>query len=113
MVKKMITSKIIPFKFQVIIFKDPKELEEEFNLEALGITSESINAAVFTFNDVPRIAIPKNGECSLGLIVHEVNHLLNMAFLHIGQELDLQNDELQSYFMQYFFEEVYKVYLKA
>lgn len=45
---------------------------------------------------------------STGVLVHEVVHLVNFIFEHIGQKLDLINDEFQAYYTQYWFEKFNK-----
>lgn len=40
------------------------------------------------------------------LIVHEVVHLVNYLYLHIGANLDLRNDEHQAYLSAWFFSKI-------
>lgn len=45
---------------------------------------------------------------TLGVLVHETVHLVNFIFEHIGQKLDLINDEFQAYYTEYWFEKFEK-----
>lgn len=46
------------------------------------------------------------------LLVHEIIHLVNAVFIHIGASLDVHNDEPQAYLAGWFFKEIEK-YLQA
>ena len=46
------------------------------------------------------------------VIVHEANHLTNMVLTSIGHEVEPENDEVQSYLIQWLFERIDKWYKK-
>lgn len=96
---------IIPYQVTVFVFDNEKSAKEEFPHKDLDRTS----CLVFEEDGLDNLLIIKE-KATAGTIVHECNHILNRAFDWIGQELDKNNDELQSYFLQYIFEEVMKVY---
>ncbi len=43
-----------------------------------------------------------------GVITHEMNHVKNMVFETIGYEPDLENDEAESYYLNYLVDTAYK-----
>jgi len=47
-----------------------------------------------------------------GTIAHESVHACNTIFEQNGIKLDMNNDEPQSYFIEYIVKEIFKVYLK-
>jgi len=57
------------------------------------------------------VVITKN--VSNHLIAHEVVHLVNAIFLHIGCELDRINDEPQAYLTGWIFNEIEKFLVKC
>jgi len=106
MKRKKIHIPIIPFSFELIVYDKDEEIKETF-----GVDMIDCYAGVFEFKNKTKLAIKSS--CDVGIIVHECNHIANKAFYWIGYNPCTENDEMQSYFIQYIFEQVNKFFIKT
>lgn len=105
MLKKRIAIPVIPYHFYLNIFETAEDMKvvwqgkvEEDSLDCPGF--------VTTYLGQDYLIIVDDDRFRYSYIVHESNHILSNAFNWIGQRLDGNNDEIQTYFLQYIFEKV-------
>lgn len=91
---------LIDVNYTIVIYDNPNELIERFKDIKLEPSPESFGGAVFEWEDRFYIVLEDNDKLTNGIIAHESNHLLNLAFIWINQDLDRYNDELQCRFLQ-------------
>ena len=58
--------------------------------------------------DHQKYMVAFEGDLDLGLIAHEVVHLVNFLFTDTGVVLDTQNDEAQAYLTAWIFDTIYE-----
>jgi hypothetical protein len=112
---KTIKIPIYPAQLVVIVCDTVNEGAEYLKI---GFSDEDINhwaafTAKRTYKGMRQFAVVLTPETSLAMIVHEVIHLKNMVLDFIGQRIDPDNDEAESYLSQWLFNETHKVYDKA
>ena len=52
------------------------------------------------------MVINNDGNCKLSQVVHECVHIKNFMFECLGINLDINNDELEAYTVQYLYEQI-------
>lgn len=101
---------IIGYRINVIVFDKVDEFRNKFSQFNFSHENfELYQGFTFEHEDEGYIAIKVDDSLKLKHIVHECKHLLNQAFKWMGYELDLHNDELECYFLEWTFDEVYKI----
>ncbi len=99
----------IPIYFgKLIIFNVEKmsDLNEKFNFNADDSwDSYCFKKLLDDYTMTYCIAINVNN-ISFSIVAHEVVHLVNYIFEHVGVQLDLHNDEAQAYFTGWVFEQI-------
>ena len=103
--KKIIKIPIIDCRIELIT---AATIELGLQLADLKPNGKSYSALVVPKSSHFATLLFEKDNITPGLIVHECKHILNIFFEGIGQDLDLQNDELECYFLQYIFEQVNK-----
>lgn len=108
---KLITKKfklpIFHINFIVYIFDDESQLPPKLEIKSLGRDGYTV-----TWDDLNKIVICLHKDCSEGTIVHECNHSKNFVLKFIGQTSSnpYEDDEVDSYILQYIFEKVNKIF---
>lgn len=98
---------IFHINFIVYIFEDESQLPSELEIKNLGRDGYTV-----TWDDLNKIVICLHKDCSEGTIVHECNHSKNFVLKFIGQTSSnpYEEDEVDSYILQYIFEKVNKIF---
>lgn len=98
---------IYDYKVEVFIFDDIKEAVEAFP----GIVDEGMLGCTIEHINEPRcrLALPSD---RMSTVVHELEHVKNLVWKHIGYEVKVDNDEPDAYLMSYLFEQVEKILRK-
>lgn len=102
------------FTIQCPIFKQPIHVVFKDDISDLIKKHDLINTettTAFVYRSPVEDSlylVLKPSRFSMGILVHEVVHLVNMMFDYVNQDLDLKNDEFQAYYTQYLFEQILK-----
>lgn len=98
---------IFHINFIVYIFEDESQLPSELEIKNLGRDGYTV-----TWDDLNKVVICLHKDCSEGTIVHECNHSKNFVLKFIGQTSSnpYEDDEVDSYILQYIFEKVNKIF---
>jgi hypothetical protein len=111
MIMGLITKKfklpIFHINFIVYIFEDESQLPPRLEIKNLGRDGYTV-----TWDDLNKVVICLHKDCSEGTIVHECNHSKNFVLKFIGQTSSnpYEDDEVDSYILQYIFEKVNKIF---
>lgn len=94
-----------PCQVTCIQGEDFKTIGKEFNL-----TGDLDTVEAFVFKNEPySYFIIVESNVKVPVLVHEVNHVVNSMFQDIGIKLDTDNDEVQSFMLEYITEQAIKV----
>ena len=107
MIIKELEFPVIKYHFKVFIYKERQELEDYFkkhNIQNL----EGFSAGVFEIEEEGQIFFERR-YIKGGIIAHECNHLINQAFNWIRYTPDPYNDEMQSYFLEWAFDQIEEI----
>lgn len=87
-----------------VIYKDNIDyLIKKHNL----INTKDSNAFVYKDPIKYRLhVVLKPSKFTLGILLHECVHITNFIFDYIGVNLDVNNDEFQAYYTQFWFEQI-------
>lgn len=112
MKSKKIKIPIYGGNFTIILFENDEELQNKFHDFEFNPPINHFDGGVFEYKENPVICfrnINHKGKKypTPGIIAHEAKHLLNLIFLDRGQELDLQNDEAECYFLGWLVDEIH------
>lgn len=102
---------VINISFTILIYKNPKEIQDRFPDSNFDVDLDSFNGGLFTIDEKIYICFLDDGSLTHGMIAHECNHLLNEAYSIIGQRREMYNDELDCYFLQWLIDCLNEVYL--
>lgn len=104
--------KVPIFNSSIRLYKASKKkmdkIVKRYDLDSV----KGYDAFVFKAGDEHKyefVAVFRKGLNS-SIIVHEANHLKNHLFIRIGQDLDAYNDEIESYLLDWLYEEIKKWY---
>jgi hypothetical protein len=82
-----------------------KEIEKKYNCGPI----DGYSAFVFENPSSKYFQLVVVMQCNKpSIIAHESVHLANRMFNHVGQDLDIDNDEAQAYLVEWFFDKIYK-----
>ena len=107
-----------------IVADTPKDVNDFFSRDADFIPTkedEILYAEVMEFNlkgiwNIAFVLYPRGlllkDDVLCGLIVHEINHIKNKMYSFTGIKPKLSNDENESYFLEYLFNKILKLYRK-
>lgn len=97
------------FKLEFLGFTCTVVQEEtvEAGIEALDLDIEGSFEAMF-YHDAKDLYLFFTHNVTPGLIAHEINHAVDYMFLYIEHTRNPNNNELESYFVEYFTDKVYK-----
>ena len=111
MLEKRIKIPIYKGWLTVAIDETLEKAAEPFDL-GIDTSIYSALACNKTVGGVKEYAILLSKDSSVAAIAHESKHIVNMVFQHIGQDLDVKNDEAECYFLEWVFDQAYKAFLK-
>lgn len=105
----------IPFyntSFSIIIYEDDNKLQQKFKNFHFEPPLEEFDGGVFEADNKLYLVLRKYKKNNIqyptvGIIAHESKHLVNKVFIYIQQELDLQNDEAECYFLEWVVDQCY------
>lgn len=101
MQKKRIKIPIYTGWFYIFVFDSKSELLSKFPKET------NTNGWCYKDGDYNYVMVLSKESIS-STLVHESNHITNMIFEHHGVKLDTKNDEHQTYFLTWVFEQCEK-----
>lgn len=97
--KRKIEIPIYRYPVKIIVTDNSEEINDICDVrDAKGLVLEAADRSTIIILDTD----PK-------IIVHECEHLKNCIWRYIGQTVDISNDEVDAYLIEYLYEQVMKV----
>ena len=99
---------VINVSFTLLIYENPIQIIEKFEDVRWTHDPRDFDGGVFEIDNMIYLGLQISDRVNHGVVAHECKHLLNMAYKHVGAELDVSDDEIECYFLQWIINAVYE-----
>lgn len=110
MIKRKTNIPILNIPLRIFIYEDEMELIAETELADIRMDKDprDFNGGIFELEGSIYIMLCNDGTLNHGIVAHECKHVVNTAFRMIGAQIDIDNDEMECYFLTWVVNQVYK-----
>lgn len=109
MKKRKFKIPVIDLKVTVYVYRHPQEIWKEFDKFRLVPDVRDMQAFVFPGDDEMSVCFLHDKYLTHGVVAHECLHVVNKAFANCAYKAEMDNDEMQAYFLTYVVDQVYKI----